>query len=78
VISAAHCCTGQTPSDLRVVVGEHNLFEDEGPEMVRVQSKNASEKFWVSSTKLIFGPGLISCFYFQDLYSFKADCPSQL
>merc|ERR1712227_619111 len=35
-ITAAHCCTGQSAGDLRVVAGEHNLFEEDGQVKVNV------------------------------------------
>ena len=39
VISAAHCCANQDASDLRVIVGEHNLFEDDKTETTYEVSK---------------------------------------
>lgn len=34
-MTAAHCCVGQSADDVKIVAGEHNLFEDEGLEQVR-------------------------------------------
>ena len=35
VLTAAHCCQGLQANILRVVAGEHNLFDEEGTEQVR-------------------------------------------
>ena len=35
MLTAAHCCDGETLDGIRVVAGEHNLFEAEGPEQTR-------------------------------------------
>lgn len=35
IITAAHCCNGQDPSDLRVNAGEHSLRSDDGTEQER-------------------------------------------
>ena len=34
-MTAAHCCVGQSADDVKIVAGEHNLFEDEGLEQVK-------------------------------------------
>eukprot|EP00095_Tigriopus_kingsejongensis_P002678 maker-scaffold1259_size52279-snap-gene-0.10 protein:Tk02678 transcript:maker-scaffold1259_size52279-snap-gene-0.10-mRNA-1 annotation:"anionic trypsin-1 precursor" len=39
VITAAHCCAGQSPSDLRVNAGEHSLSNSDGTEQLRDVSK---------------------------------------
>jgi hypothetical protein len=33
-MTAAHCCVGQSASQVKIVTGEHNLYEDEGFEQV--------------------------------------------
>ena len=35
-MTAAHCCVGQSADDVKIVAGEHNLFEDEGLEQVKI------------------------------------------
>lgn len=39
ILTAAHCCEFETASELRIVAGDHDLFEEEGPE----QSINVKE-----------------------------------
>ncbi len=34
IITAAHCCDGQSTSDLRVNAGEHSLDNNDGTEQV--------------------------------------------
>ena len=34
IVTAAHCCDGQSASELKVVAGDHNLEMDEGTEQV--------------------------------------------
>jgi len=35
IMTAAHCCVGQSASQVKIVAGEHNLFKDEGYEQTR-------------------------------------------
>jgi len=35
IMTAAHCCVGQSASEVRVVAGDHNLSTDEGTEQKR-------------------------------------------
>ncbi len=37
IITAAHCCDGQSASSVKVVAGEHNLEKNEGFEQVRLK-----------------------------------------
>jgi len=39
VVTAAHCCVGQTPSRMRFIVNEHNQFANEGREKVHSASE---------------------------------------
>ena len=32
IITASHCCDGKSPANVQIVAGDHNLFQDEGPE----------------------------------------------
>ena len=41
VLTAAHCCQGLQANILRVVAGEHNLFDEEGTEQVREPKKKS-------------------------------------
>ena len=35
VLTAAHCCRGQSAEDLQIVAGEHTLYSEDGTEQVR-------------------------------------------
>ena len=44
-MTAAHCCVGQSADDVKIVAGEHNLFEDEGLEQVKIFPGQTSRVF---------------------------------
>jgi len=44
-ITAAHCCEGQSAGDLRIVAGEHNLFEEDGQVKVNVLGLQVHESY---------------------------------